>query len=244
MEDYTILRRSRQHAQEHAPRIANTLPMTRPETPPDTNGTQRIEAFSDGIFAIAITLLILEIHVPHTRDGGPVPSLAASLAHLGPAYFAYIFSFVMIGIYWANHHYLFRLFQRTDHVFNLLNVLFLMCISFLPFPTAVLSEYFTNTPNHGSAVSFYMLGLLLPAGAWSLLWFYGSAGYRLIDTRLDPPFVAFLSRQYALSPLFYFASFVLSFVNATAAIAVTVGLTLLYLLPPRAAVYRELPAED
>ena len=218
--------------------------MIRLNSPADPGGTQRIEAFSDGIFAIAITLLILEIHVPHTHAGGPVPSLAASLAHLGPAYFAYIFSFVMIGIYWANHHYFFHLFQRTNHVFNLLNVLFLMCISFLPFPTAVLSEYFTDTPNHGSAVSFYMLGLLLPAGAWSLLWFYGSYRYRLIDTRLDPRFVALLSRQYGLSPVVYCASFVLSFWSASAAIAVALGLTLLYLLPPRAAVYRQLPADN
>src|SRR5262249_13474245 len=80
-------------------------------------GTERIEAFSDGVFAIAITLLILEVKVPHAGDPGF--SLARALLRLWPQYLAYVLSFVMIGIYWANHHYVFKLYARTDHVFNL-----------------------------------------------------------------------------------------------------------------------------
>jgi uncharacterized membrane protein len=68
-------------------------------------GTERIEAFSDGVFAIAITLLVLEIKIPHLQGGS---NLFSSLLGLWPAYFGYVLSFVMIGIYWANHHYIFK----------------------------------------------------------------------------------------------------------------------------------------
>src|ERR1700761_4552740 len=92
-------------------------------------GTERVEAFSDGVFAIAITLLILEVKVPHPP--GTTINLLRELLRLWPSYFALVLSFVMIGIYWANHHYVFKLFERTDHSLNLLNLLLLLCISFL-----------------------------------------------------------------------------------------------------------------
>src|SRR5262245_13649811 len=89
--------------------------------------TERIEAFSDGVFAIAITLLVLEIKVPHVPEGG---SLWIELGNLWTSYFGYIFSFIMIGVYWANHHHIFHVYKKSDHYFVLLNVLFLMCIAF------------------------------------------------------------------------------------------------------------------
>jgi uncharacterized membrane protein len=95
-------------------------------------GTERIEAFSDGVFAIAITLLVLEIKIPHLQGGS---NLFSSLLGLWPAYFGYVLSFVMIGIYWASHHYIFKLFRKTNHALNLLNLLFLLFIAFLPLPT-------------------------------------------------------------------------------------------------------------
>lgn len=145
-------------------------------------GTQRIETFSDGVFAIAITLLILEIGVPRLEGG---ESLGHALRDLWPQYGAYILSFVMIGIYWANHHALFKLFVRTDHVFLMLNVFFLMCIAFLPFPTAVLGDYLDDSGERRAAVSLYALGLLLPAFGWLSVWLYG-CWHGLTDERLHP----------------------------------------------------------
>src|ERR1700759_1868564 len=75
--------------------------------------TQRIEAFSDGIFSIAITLLVLEIKVPEFPEGGN--ARAAKLLSLWPSYLGFVFSFVMIGIHWANHHYIFTFYERRDH---------------------------------------------------------------------------------------------------------------------------------
>ena len=193
-------------------------------------GTQRTEAFSDGVFAIAITLLIIEIGVPHL-DGGE--SLSDALWDLWPSYGAYVLSFVMIGIYWANHHSFFKLFVRSDHVFLMLNVAFLMCIAFLPFPTAVLGEYLDNADERQSAVTLYALGLLLPALTWLALWLYASYHHHLIDERLAPEFARFLTVQYMLSNTFYMVALGVSFVSAEAALVICVGLTLLYLLPPR-----------
>ena len=145
-------------------------------------GTERIEAFSDGVFAIAITLLVLEIKIPHLQGGS---NLFSSLLGLWPAYFGYVLSFVMIGIYWANHHYIFKLFRKTNHALNLLNLLFLLFIAFLPLPTEVLGDYLLDPTNQTTAVTVYALFLLFPAATWLLMWLYASRGYRIVDRRLD-----------------------------------------------------------
>ena len=201
--------------------------------------TQRIEAFSDGVFAIAITLLILEIRLPHTD--ATHGSVATALVSLWPSYFAYIFSFVMIGIYWVNHHYIFRIYQKTDHVFNLLNVFFLMCISFLPFPTAVLGEHLLDVKEQKTVIIFYVFGLMLPAASWFLKWLYASSHYRLIDSRLSPHFVNYLTKQYGFSVIFYLFALVVSVFQPVVGIAIAVGLTFLYLLPSKQPVYRDPP---
>ena len=198
------------------------------------NETQRIEAFSDGVFAIAITLLIIEIGVPHVTGD---ESLSDKLGDLWPSYGAYVLSFVMIGIYWANHHALFRLFVRADHYFLMLNVFFLMAIAFLPFPTAVLGEYLDNSEQRHTAVKLYSLGLLLPALGWLLVWLYANA-QGLVDETLAPNYVRFLSAQYLLSNVLYASALMLSFIDEWVALAIVVGLTLLYLLPPRRPRYR------
>src|SRR5437879_5000098 len=120
--------------------------------------THRIESFSDGVFAIAITLLILEIKVPRPSPGRAF-NLASDLVSFWLFYFVYIFSFVMIGIHWVNHHYIFKLYERSDHVFALLNGFYLMCISFLPFPTAVLAAYIADPEKRQVAIIFYAFGL-------------------------------------------------------------------------------------
>ena len=193
------------------------------------NETQRIEAFSDGVFAIAITLLIIEIGVPRVTGD---ESLSEALGDLWPSYGAYVLSFVMIGIYWVNHHSLFRLFVRTDHFFLMLNVFFLMAIAFLPFPTAVLGEYLNDSAQRDIAVRLYALGLLLPAFGWIVVWLYANAR-SLVDERLAPEYVRFLTVQYLLSNVLYSSALMLSFLNVWVALTIVVGLTLLYLLPPR-----------
>ena len=205
---------------------------------PNVRETDRLEAFNDGVFAIAITLLVLEIKVPELQEGGA--SLGTELLNLWTSYFGYVFSFVMIGIYWARSHFIFQLIERTNHSFILLNLLFLLCISFLPFPTAVLARYITDEEWRQTAIVFYAFGLFLPAISWLLTWFYGSRRRRgLLDEKVDDEYASHLTRIYALSSALYLAAILLAWWNGTAGLILSVGLTLFYLLPPKKPEYRE-----
>jgi uncharacterized membrane protein len=199
--------------------------------------TGRIEAFSDGVFAIAITLLIIEVGVPDVKHG---ESLGDALWRLWPSYSAYVLSFITIGIYWVNHHSFFRLFHATTHFFLMLNVWFLMAIAFLPFPTAVLGEYLKDDEHRQAAVSLYTLGLLLPAVGWFTVWSYGQ--YRgLIDDSLHPRYLRFANLQYAFSVLVYSAAFAVSFISDWVALGLCTAITAVYLFPPRRPEYLPLP---
>src|SRR3954469_17222873 len=99
--------------------------------------TDRLETFSDGVFEIAVTLLILEIGVPHVARG----DLAHALVKLWPSYATYVVSFFTIGIIWVNHHSQFMQIERADRVLLFLNLYLLMWVAFIPFPTALLAEY-------------------------------------------------------------------------------------------------------
>ena len=206
----------------------------------DSLTTQRIEAFSDGVFAIAITLLVLEIRLPE-HDSKVIVPLAKALVDLIPSFFAYILSFAMIGTYWVNHHYIFSIYRQTNHVFNLLNVLFLMCIAFLPFPTAVLGSHLSNVDKQQTAVAFYTFGLLLPSAAWLLMWLYASYRGRLIDPLLDTSFTYYLTRQYIVCCAMHVIALITAFFQPIFALVLATGLTFLYLLPSKRPVYRVYP---
>lgn len=204
--------------------------------------TQRIEAFSDGVFSIAITLLVLELQIPVHGNGAHL-SLYRELAQLWPAYLGYVMSFVMIGIYWANHHYIFQLYRSTNHVFNLLNIFFLMCISFLPFPAAVLSQRFEHPEDAHTAVLFYAFGLLLPAVGFTAMWLYASAGHRLVDKQLSSGFIRHLSAQYLSACAIYISAMVLTHWTALGGLSICIALTLLFLLPSRTPEYTRAPRQ-
>jgi uncharacterized membrane protein len=200
--------------------------------------TNRVEAFSDGVFAIAITLLILQIKLPAGKIFGDT-SLRSHLLKLWPEYFTYCFSFLTIGIYWANHHYIFKFYARTDHTFLVLNLFFLMSVSFLPFPTAVLGEYITDLSHKETAVTFYALGIYLPAFFWCMIWLYASYKGRLIDNKLDKNFVRYLTWLYLISNALYLSSIIISLFSPIASVVITVVLTLLFMLPPKNPRYQD-----
>jgi uncharacterized membrane protein len=112
----------------------------------------RVEAFSDGVFAIAITLLVLDLAVP-LREETPEGELTASLAHQWPAYFAYLVSFLVIGIIWVNHHTVSDKVRLVDRPVLFANLVLLLVVSVIPFPTHLLAEYLTADQNsHVAAV--------------------------------------------------------------------------------------------
>src|SRR5919199_4021121 len=107
----------------------------------DDRGLERIIFFSDAVFAIAITLLVLNIEVPDIPQGRVAQELLGQLLALWPKYLSYVISFLVILIFWISHHSIFSTIRGYDRVLIWLNSLFLMFVAFLPFPTALLSEY-------------------------------------------------------------------------------------------------------
>ena len=195
--------------------------------------TTRVEAFSDGIFAIAITLLVLQVQAPPAGLTGHGSSLLPALLRLWPSYLGYLISFITIGIMWVNHHSMFVLIRRIDRYFLLLSVFFLMCIAFLPFPTAVLAEYLPEAKGRVVAVALYSATFVVIALAYNALWWYAVGPGRLLDEGADREAVRTISRRYMIGPAAYLVSFGLAFVNAWASLAVQGFLAVFFGLPVR-----------
>ena len=179
------------------------------------------------MFAIAITLLVIEIHPPELHDG---ETLLGGLLHQWPYYLGYAISFLVIGTVWANHHNRFRVIARSDYVFLFLNILFLMCVAFIPFPTALLSE-FVGTPERTTAVAVYAGTLAVTAVFFTALWLYAAGGYRLVDRSVEPGPLRAMTRRYVLGCLLYLLAFALVFVSVAASLALIVALALVFVLP-------------
>ena len=143
--------------------------------------TGRMEAFSDGVFAIAITLLVLELSVPETA----FEDLWSGIAHQWPSYLAYVTSFLTIGGIWAAHHGIFRRLQYANQRLMVLNLLLLMATSFLPFPTKLMAETIHDEGAARTAVIFYGGTLLVISLLLSALW-----GSVALDRRVLRPEVS------------------------------------------------------
>jgi uncharacterized membrane protein len=124
----------------------------------------RLEAFSDGVFAIAITLLVLDIHVPDPTD---TASLGAALGSQWPSYVAYTVSFLTIGIIWINHHAMIRRLKAIDHAIMTLNLLLLLCVGLLPFTTALMAAYLKEGHGEHLAAAIYSGSFLLMSIAFA-----------------------------------------------------------------------------
>ena len=191
--------------------------------------TTRIETFSDGVFAIAITLLVLEIRVPEIEEGA---SLFEALFGLWPSYLAYALSFLLIGTMWANHHNRFRYIARSDHVLLFVNTLLLMFMAFIPFPTALLAEYGLGSEDERTAAAVLYSGTLaVTAVFFTLLWLYAATNRRLVERDLAPRLLRAMTRRYLFGVLLYAVAFALAFVVPVASLALIAGLALLFILP-------------
>jgi len=193
--------------------------------------TGRIEAFSDGVFAVAITLLVLNIQPPgeHNLTDG---QLLTKLGGDWSIYLAFITSFATIGIMWINHHRLFIHIKRSDNTLLLLNLLLLLAIIFIPFPTALMADYI-NQPGQHVAPLLYSGTFLFMAICFNLLWRYASYKNRLLDTNTNPQEVRAITGQYKYGPLFYIAICVLIVIYPPVGIAANLLLTVFFAIPGR-----------
>ena len=170
-----------------------------------TESPGRVEAFSDGVFAIAITLLILEIRVPHGEHG-----LWAGLVALWPSYVAFLMSFVVILIEWVNHHELLRMVRTVNYPFLFANGALLLTVTFVPFPTAVLAANLA-TSDATTAVAFYCATFVVNALLWNLLFATMVRGNLLRD-EVTPATIATVRRTYYAGISVYVAATALAFV--------------------------------
>ena len=197
--------------------------------------TGRLEAFSDGVFAVAITLLVLNIKIlPDDVLKSNVnfwPSLLGQL----PALIAFVTSFTTIGIMWINHHRLFSYIQRTDTGLMLLNLLLLLVIVFIPYPTALLAQQYALNPELHDAALLYSGTNIILAICFNLLWRYATFHNRLIGKNAEARAVASISRQYLGGPLLYLIAFALAFISVPASIIFNLLLALFFAIPPRLA---------
>ncbi|HKT44958.1 MAG TPA: TMEM175 family protein [Gaiellaceae bacterium] len=192
------------------------------------NGTTRMETFSDGIFAIAATLLVLEFTISNDGD------LGHELLHLWPSYLAYVTSFVTIGIIWMNHHHTVSLMGRTNRTFLFINNLLLMTIAFLPFPTKLVGDFLRSGEERAATLA-YAATLLVMAILHQAWWQYARRNRRLIADGVPDSALSAVDRAYLPGVPMYGSVLILALFSPLAAVFLTFAIAAFYL--PSAALF-------
>jgi uncharacterized membrane protein len=190
--------------------------------------TARLEAFSDGVFAIAITLLILEIKVPNSD----VRDLAHELVQQWPSYLAFFISFAFVGIMWVNHHRMFTHIKRTDDTLLVLNLALMFGVCIVPFTTALLAAHLGH-PGARAAVVVYGAAYFGIALFFNLLWCYAAArDGHLLAADVDREAAGRITDQYNYGPVAYAIAIALAWVSITASLLINLFLAFFFAIPP------------
>lgn len=188
-------------------------------------GPGRLEAFSDGVLAIVITLLVLELKAPHLAGPDDAGEALAALLALGPKFLGYLLSFLFIAVFWVNHHRFFRLVQRVDSGLLWLNNLLLLALSFVPFPTGMIGEY----PGNATVLALFALVLMIAGVAFNWMWRHARSR-QLYHAGVSPAVVAQAVARGLVGPALYALAAVLAFVLPQASWALFVIVPLFYVL--------------
>lgn len=207
------------------------MPADEPGSSPQDNAPSiaRINALSDGVFSIAITLLVFNIKVPDLPGDAAGRELPRVLYALWPPLLSYVLSFMMIGIYWVAHHSIFHLIRCSNRLLLWANLLFLLCVAFVPFPAALLGRY----PGERVAAIIYGATLIATGLSLQLLWWYASAGGRMLARPLPRGVIRQASVKILSIPVLALASIGLSFVSARLSLALYLLVPLPHILPHR-----------
>lgn len=206
-------------------------------------GLSRFEGFTDAVFAIALTLLTVEIKPPGAPDGPhDYLNLVHAMTEQWREHFALLLCYVTIGAYWLQHHYTGRIYARSDHVFGIFNLLFLLAIVLIPYPIRVWCFHLGTAFEPTAAVTL-TVALAVTAVTWMMKWFYGmSGGRRVMDERLAPDFLKQMTRRYGIATLIQ----IVAVPVAVAAPRIGAGIALLavacFFIPQPAPRYR--PGEE
>ena len=220
--------------------------------PPALMSISRFEGFSDGVFAIAITLLVFTFHIPDLPGSAGNGEVVRRLVALWPDLLGYSTSFIVIGVLWINHHALFHFLRRVDRFSLVINLLLLMCVAFIPFPTGLIARY-GNVP---AVVILFGLTMAVTGVLFSALWFYAIWQYRQMDKRIDARFIRDASLWTVGYPGAYLVATAIALANPRISLALYALIPIVYLLPgvidrqlhsdmhTRSYRHRERPAED
>jgi uncharacterized membrane protein len=186
----------------------------------------RLETFADGVFAIAATLLILNVDA---QVAGDVGNLGDRLTHIWPSYLAYAVSFVTIGIMWVNHHWVMSQIDHTDRRFLFANIGLLLCIAFVPFPTRLVAEHIRGDGAQDAALA-YGFTMVATAIMFSITWFYASTRRRLLRRDADAAVVSGISRSYLPGPWIYLGATLVAFLSPTASVLLFLAIAVFYVV--------------
>ena len=176
-------------------------------------GVDRIAAFSDAVFAVAITLLVLNIDVPQVPTSLVSEKLPSEIWALWPKFAAFIVSFLIIGVFWVFHHMLFRKIRRHTGLFLWMNLMLLMCIVFIPFSAALFSEY----PSTEIGTMFYAASWAVPSFILALMWWYATSENRLVDPDYNVMAGRHASLAFLNTGLIFLVSMPMAIINVSAA---------------------------
>jgi len=188
--------------------------------------TNRLEGFSDAVFAIAITLLVLEIKVPHSGAG-----MGSALLNLWPSYLAYALSFIVLGNIWINHHAMFKQIVRADQPFLIINIIFLMFIAFLPFTTAVLAQALHDGIDQPLVTAFYG-GILAVIGVIvNAKWQYAAYGHKLLSKSISKLEAKQYGYRLLVGPLAYSVAALIALIAPWLALIIYASINVFFFWP-------------
>jgi uncharacterized membrane protein len=189
--------------------------------------TTRLETFADGVFAIAATLLILNVD-SQIREGSS--AIGHQLVEIWPSYIGYAVSFVTIGIIWSNHHTVMAQLSRVSRTFLMLNVFLLMCVAFLPFPTRLVAENLRDRSELRPAALAYGGTMVAMAVCYLSLWLYAIKGRRLLKDDSDPRTVSGITRSYLPGAPIYLTATLIALVSPLASVVLFGAITVFYVV--------------
>jgi len=193
-----------------------------------TTETTRLEAFSDGVFAIAITLLILEIKVPSYN----VANLARELLRQWPSYLAFFISFAFIGIMWINHHRMFTHIKKTNDMLLILNLFLMFGVCVVPYTTALLAAHLGHAGAR-TALIVYDAAYFGIALFFTLLWRYAASGDgHLLADNVDREAAQRITEQYNYGPMAYAIAIAMAWISISASLLINLVLAIFFAIPP------------
>ncbi len=199
---------------------------TRDAAPGQALGTARVAALADGVFAIVLTLLVLDLHVQHAATQ---VQLLSQLRGLAPQFASFVISFAVLGVFWYGHHMELHFIVRSDRVHLGITLAFLLTIAFVPFSASLLGRNY----EFPLAATIYGLNLFLAGMVRYAHWVYATAAYRLVDPSTDPEMLRYVRRIFQLVPLLYIVAAALAWLSTIVAFVCFALIPLLYVKPAR-----------